>query len=580
MSFKHPEPLSGACFYRYHRLTKHTVEKLLASHHHLDWDNQPDPFRRYAGAPTVDLPDPSYICPVSFFQGLASTLAGQEPAGQELAVPAQEGDLGFLSHLLYYSLSISAWKELAGTGHRWSLRVNPSSGDLHPTEAHLLVQSAGDLAAGAYHYLVPEHKLEQRAKGEIAQQLWQALGRRSDCPPVIVCLTSIFWREAWKYRDRAYRYCQHDMGHALAALMLSAGTLGWSCEIAGEFPDRELAAWLGFAGSDEQPSLLLGLRPAPLRASTPENAASPGGAGAPPASHRESEGAAGAGPAFQFTGKPNQLSPEIIRYRSIDDVHASTVLTPGEYRARSGRALPPAGGRLPGITACGAEIEAVYEPAAARSGWNVHRLVRARRSAVDMDGQQEMGLRELTTILVAATRGFLADFQRPCPWKAGGTCGHHLIHLFLYVHRVREARQGIYYFDRVGQRLVPLVFADQREAARYFSCFQDIAADGCFAVSMIADFNTAYELYGDRGYRYVHFEAGVIGQWLYLSSLALGYDSTGIGCFIDDLVNQHLDLPAGFEVVYNFTVGRAVLDPRLTTLPSYSFPDPAASTDA
>jgi SagB-type dehydrogenase family enzyme len=154
--------------------------------------------------------------------------------------------------------------------------------------------------------------------------------------------------------------------------------------------------------------------------------------------------------------------------------------------------------------------------------------------------------------------------------------GHFLIHLYLYIHRVDDLEPGIYYYDRIKQVLVPLSLNDQKDAAKFFSCFQDIAADGCFAASMVADLNQAYRLYGDRGYRFVHYEAGWVGQCLYLSSLALGYESTGIGCFIDDLINKHLGLEDGFEVVYNFTVGRAVDDPRLTTLPSYSFSDPTA----
>jgi hypothetical protein len=62
---------------------------------------------------------------------------------------------------------------------------------------------------------------------------------------------------------------------------------------------------------------------------------------------------------------------------------------------------------------------------------------------------------------------------------------------------------------------------------------------------------------------------------LYLGSTALGYEATGIGCFLDDVVNNLMGLPPGMECIYNFTVGRAVLDPRLTTLASYDFPDPA-----
>ena len=38
---------------------------------------------------------------------------------------------------------------------------------------------------------------------------------------------SIYWREAWKYGMRAFRYCHHDCGHAIAAVAYAAAALGW-----------------------------------------------------------------------------------------------------------------------------------------------------------------------------------------------------------------------------------------------------------------------------------------------------------------------------------------------------------------
>ena len=77
-------------------------------------------------------------------------------------------------------------------------------------------------------------------------------------------LTSITWREAWKYGERAFRYCQHDVGHALAALRFAAAALGWRVQLLPEWDDAQLAALLGldraedFAGAEpEIPELLV-----------------------------------------------------------------------------------------------------------------------------------------------------------------------------------------------------------------------------------------------------------------------------------------------------------------------------------
>ena len=40
-------------------------------------------------------------------------------------------------------------------------------------------------------------------------------------------LSSILWREAWKYGERAFRYCQLDVGHALGTMRFAAAALGW-----------------------------------------------------------------------------------------------------------------------------------------------------------------------------------------------------------------------------------------------------------------------------------------------------------------------------------------------------------------
>lgn len=206
-----------------------------------------------------------------------------------------------------------------------------------------------------------------------------------------------------------------------------------------------------------------------------------------------------------------------------------------------------------------------------------------------MDGETGMSKAHLEYILACATSGFAADFQS-CDRYAETTIetsharqrvptgGLHLVKLFLYINRVDGLARGLYYYDRGNQLLVPLLLRDVRELAKQVSCFQDIASDGAFAVSMIADFNLGYSLFKDRCYRLAHYEAGFIGQILYLSACALGHDSTGIGCFVDDAINQFLALPEGEEVIYNFTFGKAVVDERLTTLPSYKFDDSVIGT--
>ena len=168
------------------------------------------------------------------------------------ATPARDGPT-FLSQLLFYCASISASKLVPSTGYRYALRVNPSSGNLHPTEFHFLTRGLKEWPDGLYHYRPSSHMAEQRALGDLEMKL------AGSSAPIVFVLTSIAWREAWKYRDRAYRYCLHDIGHAWQALALAARAIGCDAFAVGHFPDDEVAHLCRFH-EDEWPMLIVELR--------------------------------------------------------------------------------------------------------------------------------------------------------------------------------------------------------------------------------------------------------------------------------------------------------------------------------
>ena len=244
---------------RYHERTKHHFHRFAAGPGGLDWANQPNPFRRYAGAPLVRLPL------------LGADEAPLSPQYEKLyergAVPAAPVSIRSLSRLLEYGLALSAWKQAGET--RWALRANPSSGNLHPTEGYLLVAGIAELGAlpGLFHYAPREHGLERRA--DCAPALFERLV--SGLPPraLLLGLSSVYWREAWKYGERAFRYCQHDIGHAIGTLRIAAAALGWSALVLDGMADEAIDALLGldreadFAGAErEGAELVMALWPA------------------------------------------------------------------------------------------------------------------------------------------------------------------------------------------------------------------------------------------------------------------------------------------------------------------------------
>ena len=459
----------------------------------------PDPFRHYEGAPLLDLfadPASPEIPALELLQGAYGSTRAADGAS-------------FLSELLFHSAAISASKLVPSTGDRYALRVNPSSGNLHPTEFHFVTRGLKQWPDGLYHYRPSSHMAEQRATGDFE------IKPAGELAPLTFILTSIAWREAWKYRDRAYRYCLHDMGHAWQALALAARAAGCDSFAIGRFPDDDIAQ-LCRLSEDEWPMLVVEIRGRSI-----------------PLGDRN------AGETIWHGGQANQLSDHQVSYPSIDEMHAATKLSsaPG-----------------PADTSAEEGSGEIVLPAPVSSKRAFAEVVRLRRSALDFRGGVEsMSLAQLSAILGAATQPLAADFA-----------SSRFVQLYLYAHRVDDLEPGVYRYWPQHAQLEQVRSGDQRVAAAGLSLAQDLAGNACLAFSMTGDLERAARLHGDRGYRYVHFEAGAIGHRLYLAAEALGLGATGIGAFYDDEVHRYLNLTSGQrQVVYHFAIGYPVADPRI-----------------
>ena len=540
----------------YHERTKHHFHRFAASLGYMDWATQPDPFRRYAGADLVRLPLPEAGRPLPYWQLYATGTVPPEPLSVES-----------LSLFFRYALSLTAWKRFHET--TWSLRANPSSGDLHPTEGYALlpaIKGLGD-AVAVYHYAPREHALERRAV--LDAKLWNALLAAFPEGSFLVGLSSVHWREAWKYGERAFRYCQHDVGHALATMRIAAAALGWKLVLLDGVGDAAVSRLLGlgrnedFGGAEREEAELLALIAPDLPSMVP----------------RSLNGVTADSGDGRWQGRANTLSPEhSAEWSVIDEVARAT--------RRSGNvSITDSFSRFP------TEDDLFGTPV--RQGLlSAEKAVLGRRSALAMDGS--------TSISQAAFFRMLARLipthdGRSMPWDA--IPWRPRIHIGLFVHRVDGLPPGLYALLRDPDKLtalkevmrrefrwqrvptcppgLPLYLlqeGDCRALASAVSCGQDIAGDGAFSLGMIADYMDSLTTYGAAFYRNLFWEAGMVGQVLYLEAEEAGIRSTGIGCYFDDPVHDVFGIASReWQSFYHFSVGGPVEDARLTTLPAYGW---------
>ena len=523
----------------YHQRTKHRPERYSAGPEALDWGNQPDPFRSFEGAARIDLPLAADGLETSY----SALCGGAAPTPQ----PFSREAIGILLEL---SMGLSAWKEFGPD--RWSVRCNPSSGNLHPTEAYVLCRGIAGLDDGVYHYLSRDHILQQRC-------VYSASPSSScDAPRLLVGLSSIHWREAWKYGERAFRYCQLDVGHAIGALRYAAAALGWQLRVLEGAGSSDVAHSLGldsekaFLGVEcEEPELLLEVRqvgtPGPAIEETAES---------------ESAGVLGV-----WTGQANLLDAHpMYHWPVIDEVAVAS--------------------RMPKLQGDREAHGPLLPPRAVSSAESAAKLIRGRRSAQRFDNREEMKQRDFFGLLDAL-------LPRPsAPWDVWDFTPR--LHPVIFVHRVGGLAPGLYILPRRAEivddlrsamhghfnwtqphgcpshlPLFQLAAAGCGQLAKAMHCHQAIAADSAFALGMVAEFAEVLEAAPWR-YRQLHWEAGLLGQTLYLEAEALGLRGTGIGCYFDDSFHEFLGLSGtAFQSLYHFTVGFPMVDSRVQTLPPY-----------
>ena len=504
--------------YQYHEETKHTAMRHARSLGYLDWATQPNPYRTYEGADKVAL-------------RLSTSNATPMYADVFNEVPIAPLCYEAISQLFQFSLGLAATKSHEGSS--WSLRCNASSGNLHPTEAYIILPPVKGLDEKhtISHYNPQHHHLEKLASFEskvLAEDEF------------LISLSSIYWREAWKYGERAFRYVNLDAGHALRSLEVSAKLLGWSFKRL-DVSVEEHNQLLGLNQEErfnknereEADILLLFSKKESLDISALVKEVN-----------------------FQFQSIANVLSPSHYPWEIINEVADAS-------REKNKR--------LVSTEVIEGERQAQYD---------AKEVILKRRSAQMMNKDDAKITQDQFFTLLDSVKHEIMGHEN-------------FVSFAIFVHEVEGLESGLYLFSRNTRHLKAFkslmkegfVFEKVQEnrdlyllqkgdftsMAKNLSCNQDIAKDGAFSLAMLCEFSNAINEYGPSMYKELYYECGSIGQQLYLEATSVNLQATGIGCFLDDVMHSVLGLKGKeYQSLYHFTVGRAVVDTRLSTSDPYT----------
>jgi SagB-type dehydrogenase family enzyme len=478
---------------KYHDGSKHSYWSIRNHPHLLDWANRPLLFKIYPKIEPFPLPRDVPQTGVAVLSAISETL----PSSRADSVPSVED----LARLLYFSAGIT--KQRAYPGGEIYFRAAACTGALYEIELYVVSGDLPDLDAGVYHFNPADVSLRLLRMGDFRGNLAQATAMEpavSHAPATIIC-TGTYWRNAWKYQARTYRHFGWDNGTLLANMLAVSAASGLPAKIV-----------LGFVDAEVNPLLDLDMRREVALCLVPIGRTSESSLPAP----RKA-------PALGLETIP--LSQHEVEYPAMFEMHDASSLESVE-EVNQWRAKPPV---LPSSAQTGEAVRLPPLPEEDQPKDTTEQVILRRGSTRTFDQAASITLAQLSTILDCATRGLPADFLEPT--------GAQLNELYVIVHSVQGLKPGAYFFARERNTLELLKEGKFRAEAHHLGLEQELSADACADIFFLADLKRILGRYGNRGYRAVQLEAGVIGGRIYLAAYAQHLGATGLTFFDDDVVN-------------------------------------------
>lgn len=497
--------------YHYHQRTKYDPETIASKGKSLDWASQPTPYKEYKIGQVFDLKP---------YLSQDKTQEGQ---------PYDEEWLR-LSLLLLCSYGLTAQLQTI-YGDPIYLRAAPSAGGLYPAEVYVISRGTPWLPAGLYNYQVATHSIVHFWENTVWSQLQAACFNHPALKDNQIALvtTAVFYRSAWRYDDRAYRRVFLDTGHLLGNIELAAASNRYKAHFIGGFCDQEINDLLYLDDQVEAAIAVISLSDTNKIANSKMIAPT-------------------ALPSATTTKYPEIADGELLNYlhqKTYIDTKPNKIDAQLETKSLEDKYNFPFCSKIstvsPNTIDWGEQLA------------ELENTILQRRSTRNYTGE-DLTLEELKSLL-----NFTYQPQDYIEQGLDGTPDYFsldLLETFIAVSGVQDLESGCYYYAPQAQELRQIRFKNFRRELHYLCLGQELGRDAAAVVFHTADLTKAIAKYGDRAYRYLHMDAGHLGQRLNLAAIRLKLGVSGIGGFFDDRVNQVLDIPQEEAVIYLTTLGR------------------------
>ena len=487
---------------------------------YINLSNKPPLYKSYSGAVSISLPADFPPTDTPTLQSVSSPVIGPE-------IPL---DLSSLARLLYLSAGLvrKAQLPVAGEVH---YRAAASAGALFPIEVYAVCRAIPGLDAGVYHFSPADFTLNPLRQGDHRAALAETVDGDDlvAASPVSLILTANFWRSAWKYRARSYRYCFWDAGTILSNLLAATSAKGLSARILAGFLDDDVNGILGLDGRDESAVCIVPVgRPDPAGGHSPADS----GALAPIQAHQV------------------DLPVDVIHYPEIQEVHVASNLDgvgevsawrlagPGSVPADR----PPLAGQVYSISGKPPEM-GEEQLADSPLGYVV-----SERGSTRRFDRRDIPFAKFAAVLSATAAPVSADFL--------GEGRPSLLDPYLIVNGVQDLPSGSYFFSTHDSTLEGLRLGGMRHEAGHLCFEQALGADASAVVYFMVDMDGVLAKYGNRGYRAAQLEAGILGGRIYLCAHALGLGATGMTFYDDDVTEFFSPHAAGKSLMFLVALGK------------------------